>query len=185
MRHIITFILICLLFPTISFSQQEVTSTARKGSSIKATPYVDGETLLKLEEETEITITGWEKNYFKVCAGEVCGYMSEIWVNKRNQDVLDLRHSERARIKRESYTRAMKDIIEEDDYMREKYGEETFLKLKKRHYWIGMNKEMLRFSLGKPDRINSTQRRNGRREQWVYGNTYIYVENDKVVSYQN
>ena len=42
---------------------------------------------------------------------------------------------------------------------------------------VGMSKDLLIMSWGKPDRVNSNSYG---ADQWVYGNQYIYVNNGKV-----
>ena len=50
---------------------------------------------------------------------------------------------------------------------------------------IGMNKEQVSLSWGPPQKINKDIYRNSTNEQWVYGNQYVYFENDIVTSMQN
>lgn len=51
---------------------------------------------------------------------------------------------------------------------------------------IGMTKEMCIYAWGKPTDINRTITRNTVREQWVYDlGTYLYFENDKLVTIQD
>jgi len=64
------------------------------------------------------------------------------------------------------------------------YGKETGEKLFEGYYWIGMTDDMARASLGKPQKINSTVNTNGRNEQWVYHNLYLYFDNGKLTTYQ-
>jgi len=54
-----------------------------------------------------------------------------------------------------------------------------------RHVAIGMNKEMIIDSWGKPEEINRTVGTWGVHEQWVYGRTYLYVENGILTSFQD
>lgn len=50
---------------------------------------------------------------------------------------------------------------------------------------IGMTKrEALASCWGKPDRINSTLTGRNRHEQWVYGDSYLYFDNDSLSSIQ-
>lgn len=50
---------------------------------------------------------------------------------------------------------------------------------------IGMTKSMCRESWGQPDNINKTIGSWGTHEQWVYGNSYLYFEGNKLTSIQN
>ena len=50
---------------------------------------------------------------------------------------------------------------------------------------IGMTKEQILLSWGKPDKINRTVGSWGVHEQWIYGDKYLYLENDKLTSFQD
>ena len=53
------------------------------------------------------------------------------------------------------------------------------------HVRIGMTKAMCRESWGNPDDINKTVGSWGTHEQWVYDNSYLYFEGDKLTAIQN
>jgi len=50
---------------------------------------------------------------------------------------------------------------------------------------IGMTKAMCEEAWGSPDRINKTVGSWGTHEQWVYGNSYLYFEGNKLTAIQN
>lgn len=50
---------------------------------------------------------------------------------------------------------------------------------------IGMTADQVRASCwGKPERINQTITARGKHEQWIYGRSYVYLENGTVTSIQ-
>jgi len=49
---------------------------------------------------------------------------------------------------------------------------------------VGMTDDSVRQAWGAPDRINRTRLRGLVREQWVYRDQYVYLENDVVTSIQ-
>jgi hypothetical protein len=49
---------------------------------------------------------------------------------------------------------------------------------------LGMTYEQIQMSWGKPQRVNRSVGAWGVREQWIYGSTYLYVENGKLASWQ-
>lgn len=67
----------------------------------------------------------------------------------------------------------------------EKYGSEIGLKIFEKRIWIGMTKTMLIESWGTPSDINRSVGAWGIHEQCVYYNANVYVENDKVTSWQD
>ena len=56
--------------------------------------------------------------------------------------------------------------------------------VKDHRIWVGMTVEQLRKSVGKPSHVNSTTTAEGKREQWVFGGGYVYVEGGVVTAYQ-
>jgi len=68
----------------------------------------------------------------------------------------------------------------------EKYKDSKFKdEILKRKVAIGMTKEMVIDSWGKPEDINRTVGTWGVHEQWVYGHTYLYFEDGKLTSFQD
>ncbi|MDP2603499.1 MAG: hypothetical protein Q8S00_13040 [Deltaproteobacteria bacterium] len=57
-------------------------------------------------------------------------------------------------------------------------------KILERKVEIGMTAEQVTLSWGKPQRVNRTVGGWGSHEQWIYGSTYLYFENDKLTSFQ-
>lgn len=66
-----------------------------------------------------------------------------------------------------------------------KYGNTNGLRIFEGKIWIGMTKSMLLESWGRPNDINRTVGAWGVHEQWVFGDTYVYLENDIVTSWQD
>jgi hypothetical protein len=50
---------------------------------------------------------------------------------------------------------------------------------------IGMTKEQVRVSWGKPERVNRTVTSRSNHEQWVYGGAYLYFDDDILTSFQD
>jgi len=49
---------------------------------------------------------------------------------------------------------------------------------------VGISEEGCRALLGRPEHINTTKTIYGNREQWVYKDRYIYIEDGKVTAIQ-
>lgn len=182
-----------------NFKKDPILGIAKKNGKLKDKPDVLGDIVLELEEETPIQILDLINSYYQICIGDNCGYMSEIWV-KSNSNLRDFNKliEQREISKKEEELKEKKEIQKKvserkrvenkkvDDKMLQKYGKTKFDKMKDGYFWIGMNKEMLIFSIGNPNDINKTVGTWGTHEQWVYNNgLYIYLENGKVTSYQN
>ncbi|WP_424962280.1 hypothetical protein [Ekhidna sp.] len=66
-----------------------------------------------------------------------------------------------------------------------KYDAKTATKLANSEIWIGMTSEMIIDSIGRPNDINRTVTSYGVREQWVYKDIYLYLEDGVLTSYQD
>jgi hypothetical protein len=68
-------------------------------------------------------------------------------------------------------------------YLEDKYGTSMAAKLIAGKIWKGMNAEMVRDSWGKAQKINRVISGNIVKEEWIYKNTWLYLENDKLVEW--
>jgi hypothetical protein len=51
--------------------------------------------------------------------------------------------------------------------------------------WVGMTEHQAILAWGKPDHINDSSYKSGaEEEQWVYGNSYVYIEDGRVSAIQ-
>ena len=57
--------------------------------------------------------------------------------------------------------------------------------IKEKKVFIGMTKEQVLASWRKPEDINRSVGMWGVHEQWIYGETYLYFENDILTSFQD
>ncbi|MCF8714479.1 hypothetical protein JM658_06500 [Joostella atrarenae] len=172
-------------------SDSSLVSTAREGAYIKKSSNVMGEIITKLTEKKEVILLDYFDGYFGVCTDSICGYMSEMWIEKNEKiyEFIKVKKQEQKELKRLEYENKLK--FKKGEYAKlekeyiKKYGQKTFDKLKEGYYWTGMNREMATISLGSPKDINRTVGSWGVHEQWVYDNIYLYFENGKLTSYQN
>lgn len=172
-------------------SDSTLISSAREGAYIKKSSNVMGEIITKLTEKKEVVLLDYYDGYFGICTDSICGYMSEMWIEKNEKvyEFIKVKKQEQKELKRLEYERKLK--LKEAEYAKlekeyiKKYGQKTYDKLKQGYYWIGMNREMATISLGSPKDINRTVGSWGVHEQWVYDDTYLYFENGKLTSYQN
>jgi hypothetical protein len=78
--------------------------------------------------------------------------------------------------------------IEEKKFLKEmikKYGKKWGKIVGEKEIMIGMTKEMVLDSWGRPNDINRTVGSWGVHEQWVYSSSYLYFENGKLTSWQD
>jgi hypothetical protein len=63
-------------------------------------------------------------------------------------------------------------------YLENKYGTNMAARLISGKIWKGMTSEMVRDSWGKPLKINRIINSNTIKEEWIYRNSWLYVEDD-------
>jgi hypothetical protein len=76
-------------------------------------------------------------------------------------------------------------IAERKARLLKKYGGSIGEKIIKGEIWLGMTNEMVQDSWGKPRSVNRSVGSWGIHEQWVYGNSYIYIRNGTLTSWQD
>lgn len=71
------------------------------------------------------------------------------------------------------------------EILQEKYGKTNGERVFKNMIWLGMTREMIIDSWGKPNDINKTVGSWGVHEQWIYNTSYLYIENGTLTSWQD
>ena len=67
-------------------------------------------------------------------------------------------------------------------YLENKYGTNTAARLAAGKIWKGMSSEMVQDSWGSPAKINRVIGNNVR-EEWIYRNTWLYIENNRLIDW--
>ncbi|MBT9131511.1 MAG: hypothetical protein DDT32_01938 [Syntrophomonadaceae bacterium] len=68
---------------------------------------------------------------------------------------------------------------------RYKWSDEIWELIDNRKVRIGMNKEQVKLSWGKPEKINKDIYQGLIREQWIYSSQYLYFDDDKLTAIQS
>ena len=63
-------------------------------------------------------------------------------------------------------------------YLENKYGTDLAARLMGGKIWLGMSAEMVKDSWGSPQKINRVISGNFIKEEWIYNNTWLYIENN-------
>ncbi|WP_242120951.1 coiled-coil domain-containing protein [Aestuariivivens sediminicola] len=172
-------------------AESNVKGVVRHGAKLRYNPQPLSDIIAELKDGVEVVIMDYNNGYFGVCSDSICGYMSDVWL-ERNEIIkafIKAKEEEERTLKQLEREQKLKQELAksaelEKKYLK-KYGQKTYNKLKQGYYWIGMNKEMAIISLGSPKDINRTVGSWGVHEQWVYDNLYLYFENGTLTSYQN
>jgi hypothetical protein len=76
-------------------------------------------------------------------------------------------------------------FLEEDPRKTYKWDEKIWSAIDKGEVFLGMTKQQVIMSWGKPERINRTVISSSTSEQWVYGRVYLYFDNGILTSFQD
>jgi hypothetical protein len=163
--------------------------------------------LLRIPRNSAILVYSQERDYYKINYNDQIGYILASGIVfedetiesafKRQQEI----RVEEAQIQQQNAAAAEKEHIskkyEEENIQWQKERQEKLKKLQEKYpndialrifdsaIWIGMSKAMLYDSRGYPEDINKTTGSWGVHEQCIYGDTYIYLENGYVSSWQD
>jgi len=166
--------------------------------------YIDGDKLLTFQGGTPVNVLDYDSLHelFQISIGESVGYtmnvnlvhtpemaeMKNRAVKERQQFYQTLRDKEAA----QEQAAAKKRAVERAQRLKEKearvtrlYGPVMGRLIMARKVVIGMKKEQVVESLGRPEDINRTVLPGQVTEQWVYGGLYVYFTDGIVTSFQD
>jgi hypothetical protein len=75
--------------------------------------------------------------------------------------------------------------IPSKDYLEKRFGKRKGKLVAEGKVQIGMTSEMCKYAWGEPDQINRTVTGGKTTEQWVYGNSYLYLTDGLLTAIQN
>lgn len=153
----------------------------------------------EIPKGTRLLITKWERACLRTNFGGKTGYLFPHQLEFDNPEAYKALKEESQRLVREGKAEkadweyllddqqaaAEKKRKERLSKLTSKYGKIAALKIVEGKVWIGMTKEMMIESWGQPEDINRSVGSWGVHEQCIYGDTYVYVENGKVASWQD
>jgi hypothetical protein len=158
---------------------QEVAVTATLKSSSRLFEAKDNLTsvILIIPSGSSVNVLGSDSTYLHVIFEENEGYIF------KNHAVID-----KTRVKAPVDIQSEKPIKEEQpaqqqqvsrfSYLESKYGSNMAARLISGKIWKGMSAEMVKDSWGSPKKINRVINSNVVREEWIYNNTWLYIENE-------
>jgi hypothetical protein len=125
---------------------------------------------------SEVSVIGSDSTYFHVKFEESDGYIfrRQATLNEAEPDI----PRKEPVIKGTSEVQALEPGISRFTYLENKYGTSMASKLIAGKIWKGMNSEMIRDSWGNAQKINRVISGNTVKEEWIYKNTWLYIEND-------
>ncbi len=131
-----------------------------------------------------VIVTGSDEDYYKVKYDDYEGY-----IFKKHAD-LEMTQPENIEVP-EQEARQQEDARENEparemtrfEYLEKKYGTRLAAQMNAGKIWKGMTSQMVLDSWGQPQKINRSVSGNISREEWIYRNTWLFIENNILIDW--
>lgn len=133
-----------------------------------------------------VTVIGSDEDYYRVKYENTEGY-----ILKKHAEI-DLTLSKKPEVRRQE------NVMQEDvrsrateperemtrfEHLEKKYGTRLASQISAGKIWKGMTSQMVLDSWGQPQKINRSIGGNYTREEWIYKNTWLFIENNTLIEW--
>jgi hypothetical protein len=158
-------------------SQDTVTATIKSASRLFADRNNISSVIMVIPEGSVVSVIGSDGTYLHVVFDEYEGY---IYANDAEINKAPVKES---RIAREEEVQNEMPVQPQQassrlEYLENKYGSRVGDRIYEGKIWKGMTAEMVKDSWGSPRKINKVISENVIREEWQYGDTWLYIQNN-------
>jgi hypothetical protein len=187
--------MVVLLIGTCNFGVAQVLLTTTRPMNLVGERSASASTVKLLKKAEKISLVDFNENFYTVVHEDDTLFLYYPFIT----DTDEIRKFKTARNEYHAKANALKkeaarevQALKEADAFKlkvkqysEKFGEQFAYKIANKEIAIGMTKEMVRASIGSPDKINSTRTATSTHEQWVYKNKYIYFDDGVLTTIQS
>ncbi|MBP8960269.1 MAG: SH3 domain-containing protein [Bacteroidales bacterium] len=170
---------------TESYSDQDkvIIATLKQASRLFATKDDLTSVIMVLPAGTKVTVTESDSAYYKVVFDGDEGY-----IFKHHADIeLTAEQEQAGREEKEDVVQNRMEEPEREmtrfEYLEKKYGTNVATQINAGKIWKGMTAQMVRDSWGEPQKINRSITGNSVKEEWIYRNTWLFIENNTLVDW--
>jgi hypothetical protein len=166
----------------ISTGSGSVTATLNTSSRLFENVNDLTSVILVIPKGSSVTVLGSDSTYLHVSFEEDEGYIfsRHAIIDKKPEDISKPAEEEKVTGQHQP---ANQQQISRFSYLESKYGTTMAARIITGKIWKGMNSEMVRDSWGKADQINREISGNTVKEEWIYKNTWLYIENNTLVEW--
>lgn len=154
-----------------------VTATLKSSSRLFGDKNDLTSVIMIIPSGSEVDVVGSDSLYLQVIFEENEGY-----IYKRHAIINKLPESSRGYNQRQESVQEAQPVRQERvsrfTYLEGKYGTSLAASLNAGKIWKGMTAEMVRDSWGNPLKINRVINSNTIKEEWIFKNTWLYLENE-------
>jgi len=163
-------------------ADQNVTATATTTSSTRLFADKDDLTsvILIIPSGSAVEVLGSEEDYLYVFFEEYEGFIQS------RHAVIDKTPAKTGQViheQKEQPVQQKEQEVSRFTYLENKYGTSIASKLNQGKIWKGMTSEMVSDSWGTPQKINRVISGNNIREEWIYKNSWLFFQNERLLEW--
>ncbi len=161
---------------------QPITATLKSSSRLFGSKDDLTTVILIIPSGSTVKVLGSDSTYLRVVFEENEGYIfkKHAALNETPADTVTVNQFE---VVQEQEQQAPQKQVSRFSYLESKYGSNMAARLIAGKIWKGMTAEMIRDSWGSPVKINRVFRNNSAKEEWIFKNTWLYIENNTLVEW--
>lgn len=163
------------------FQQQTLSATLKSSARLFSMKYDLTSVIMVIPSGTVVNVLGGDSTYFHVKYGEDEGYIYRKEAVLSADPVTDQKTVTSQQ--EENYIQPQDKQQDRKTYLEEKYGTSVGSKMMAGKIWKGMTAEMILDSWGKPVKINRTINTDLIREEWIYKNSWLFIENNSLIDW--
>lgn len=167
-----------------------VTATMKSASRLFADPNDLTSVILIIPSGSEVEIVKRDTDYLYVVFEEYEGYIlsrhaeiKEPPAQVRQQTQQQVQQLPVTREAQPAVVQEPRRVVSRFAYLEGKYGSSMAARLDAGKIWKGMTAEMVQDSWGVPQKINRVISGNNIKEEWVYRNSWLFFENDRLIEW--
>ena len=163
-----------------------VSQTTAQTATLKSASRLFGEkddlttVIMVIPSGSVVNVLGADSTYLHVTFEDYEGY-----IFRRHAVVKEIPAAVQAPVETSETTQVIRsqprNQVSRFTYLEEKYGSSLAARLASGKIWKGMTAEMVSDSWGTPQKINRVISGNTIKEEWIFKNTWLYIEDDILV----
>jgi hypothetical protein len=163
-----------------AFQQQTLSAKLKTSTRLFSVKYDLTSVIMVIPAGTVVSVTGSDSTYYKVTYNNDEGYIY------RKDATLSADPAPEKTVTQQpaaNNSQPQEKQVDRFTYLDNKYGTTVAAKMFAGKIWKGMTAEMVLDSWGKPVKVNRTINADLIREEWIYKNSWLFIENDALIDW--
>jgi hypothetical protein len=171
----------------LSGHDQTVVATLKSSSRLFGDPNDLTSVILIIPAGDTVSVLGGDSTYLHVVYKEDEGYILKRHAVINETSVFIPQVKQPVQVQQDQPVQEEQPVQQQQvsrfTYLENKYGTNMAARLNAGKIWKGMSAEMVKDSWGKPVKINRVIGNSNVKEEWIYRNTWLYIENNYLVEW--